>query len=70
MVAEREASIFFEEKKQKTLIKRIGTHIRPTADSNSKLTKFFCFFLFTKRSLSSLDPIGAMVSLLRLLDRT
>jgi len=43
-------SIFFEKKKQKTFV----TWGAPTTAVALQLTKFFCFFLFTKRRPSSL----------------
>ena len=38
-------SIFFEKKKQKTF----DTWSAPTSGGVLQVTKFFCFFLFTKR---------------------
>jgi len=41
---------FFEKKNQKTSIQKSGHSGRlQTFELDSQLTKFFCFFLFTKR---------------------
>jgi len=49
-VVEKEGSIFFEKKKQKTFDKMVqNAHSSDCYKAILKLTKFFCFFLFTKR---------------------
>jgi len=47
MKSQREEIFFFEKKKQKTFV----TWNAPTTPGALQLTKFFCFFLFTKRRL-------------------
>jgi hypothetical protein len=57
---------FFEKKKQKTftlLVRAVGQ--RRWLASALKESKFFCFFLFTKRSSSLLTSLVAAVPVLK-----